>query len=169
MQLGPSCVSVTVYMCAYMYVYVFVWVFLARCCHSEHSTLYTKDSSSKEKRGRKRKRENRVESAETRKTDALVLYRVTGAGSRLTLTADVSPLGDEGWGERDSNEQLRHHSLLPGLFKGHSSGVRSSGWEGQRRKKGEEDDRGGELMGLTGLETAKTFLQREKTRNGVGG
>lgn len=105
-----------------------------------------------------------------RKTNALVLYRVTGPGpwTRLTLTADVSPLGDEGWGERDSNEEPRHHSLLPGLFKGHSSGVRSSGWEGQRRKKREEDDRGGELMGLTGLETAKTFLQREKTRNGGG-
>lgn len=33
-------------------------------------------------------------------------------------------------------------------------------------KKREEDDRGGELMGLTGLETAKTALRREKTRHG---
>ncbi|CAB1453432.1 unnamed protein product [Pleuronectes platessa] len=46
--------------------------------------------------------------------------------------------------ERDSNEELRHHSLLPGLFKGLSSGVRTSGWVGQRRKKEEEDDRGGD-------------------------
>lgn len=51
--------------------------------------------------------------------------------------------GDEGWGERDSNEELRHHSLLPGLFKGLSSGVRTGGWAGQRRKKEGEDDRGG--------------------------
>lgn len=82
-----------------------------------------------------------------------------------TLAADVSALWDEGWGERDSNEEPRHHSLLPGLFKGLSPGVRTSGWEGQRRKKREEDDRGGELMGLTGLETAKTALRREKTRD----
>lgn len=86
--------------------------------------------------------------------------------SRLTLTADVSSLGDEGWGERDSNEELRHHSLLPGLFKGRCSGVSTSGWEGQRRKRREEDDRGGELMGLTGPETAKTLLQCEKARDG---
>ncbi|KAF3856554.1 hypothetical protein F7725_017277 [Dissostichus mawsoni] len=77
-----------------------------------------------------------------------------------------SPIKDEGWGERDSNEERRHHSLLPGLFKGISPGVRTSGWEGQRRKKGEEDDRGGELMGLTGLETAKTAPRREKTGDG---
>lgn len=63
--------------------------------------------------------------------------------------------GDEGWGERDSNEEPRHHSLLPGLFKGLSSGVRTNGWEGQRRKKVEDDDRGGELMGLTGLKTSE--------------
>ncbi|KAI3369903.1 hypothetical protein L3Q82_024714, partial [Scortum barcoo] len=49
--------------------------------------------------------------------------------------------GMRGGGERDSNEEPRHHSLLPGLFKGLSSGVRTSGWAGQRRKKGEEDDR----------------------------
>lgn len=99
----------------------------------------------------------------------LVLYRVEGPGFFWTgpsITADVSSLWDEGWGERDSNEERRHHSLLPGLFKGLSSGVRTSGWEGQRRKKREEDDRGGELMGLTGPETAKTALQREKTRDG---
>lgn len=88
--------------------------------------------------------------------------------TRATLTADVSALRDEGWGERDSNEEPRHHSLLPGLFKGLSSGVRTSGWEGPRRKKGEEDDRGWELMGLTGLETVKTVLRRQKTRDGKG-
>lgn len=99
----------------------------------------------------------------------LVLYRVEGLGFFWTgpsITADVSALWDEGWGERDSNEERRHHSLLPGLFKGLSSGVRTSGWEGQWRKKREEDDRGGELMGLTGPETAKTALRREKTRDG---
>lgn len=77
--------------------------------------------------------------------------------------ADVSALWDDGWGERDSNEEPRHHSLLPGLFKGLNSGVRSSGWEGQRRTKVEEDDGGGELMGLTGLETVP---RRQKTRDG---
>ncbi|KAG7244820.1 hypothetical protein INR49_029839 [Caranx melampygus] len=49
--------------------------------------------------------------------------------------------------------------LSVGNDDGLSSGVRTSGWEGQRRKKEEEDDRGGELMGLTGLKTAKTVLQ----------
>lgn len=71
--------------------------------------------------------------------------------------ADVSALWDEGWGERDSNEELRHHSLLPELFKGLSSGVRTSGWEGQKKTRREEDDRGGEMMGLT--ETVKTALR----------
>lgn len=71
--------------------------------------------------------------------------------------ADVSALWDEGWGERDSNEELRHHSLLPGLFKGLSSGVRTSGWEGHKKTRREEDDRGGEMMGLT--ETVKTALR----------
>ncbi len=80
-----------------------------------------------------------------------------------TFTADVSALWDEGWGERDRNEEPWHHSLLPGLFKGLNSGVRTSGWEGQGWKKREEDDRGGELMGLTGPETAKTAPWREKT------
>ncbi len=80
-----------------------------------------------------------------------------------TLTADVSALWDEGWGERDSNEEPRHHSLLPGLFKRLSLGVRTSGWEGQMRKKREEDDRGGELMGLTVPETAKTAPHPENT------
>lgn len=57
MQLGPSCVSVTVYVCAYVCVSVFVWVFLAQCCHSEHSTLYTKDLSSKKEREKEKERE----------------------------------------------------------------------------------------------------------------
>ncbi|TNN82234.1 hypothetical protein EYF80_007602 [Liparis tanakae] len=81
----------------------------------------------------------------------------------LTPQADVSALGNEGWGERDSNEDPRHHGLLPGLFKGLSSGVRTSGWEGQWRKKGEEEHRGGELTGLTGLETVP---RRQKTSDG---
>lgn len=76
-----------------------------------------------------------------------------------SLTADVSTLWDGGWGERDSYEEHRHHRLLPGVFKGLSSGVRTSGWEGQSREKRDEDDRGGELTGLTGLETAKTALR----------
>ena len=39
---------------------------------------------------------------------------------------------------------------------------------GGRGRRQEEDDRDGELMGLTGLKTAKAVIQREKTR-GVAG
>lgn len=74
-----------------------------------------------------------------------------------TLPADVSALWDEGLGERNMYEH-RHHRLLPGPFKGLSSGIRTSGWEGQSRKKREENGRDRELMGLTGSETAKTAL-----------
>lgn len=41
-----------------------------------------------------------------------------------TLTADVLALWDEGWGQRDSYEERRHHRLLPGLLEELSPGVR---------------------------------------------
>lgn len=43
-----------------------------------------------------------------------------------TLTADVSALWDEGWGQRDSYEERRHHRLLPGLLEELTPGVRTS-------------------------------------------
>lgn len=82
---------------------MFVWVFLAHCCHSEHSTLYTKDSGSED---RERKRE-RIEGGETFQQEGLTcLYCTEWRGwafwTGLAATADVSALWDEGWGESET-------------------------------------------------------------------
>lgn len=63
MQLGPSCVSVTVHVHALACVCVPVWVFLAQCCSREHTTLYAKDSEQRKQR-EKGTRENWVEALE---------------------------------------------------------------------------------------------------------
>lgn len=45
--------SVTVYVCAYVCLCGF---FLAQCCHTKHSTLYTKELSSRKEREKERER-----------------------------------------------------------------------------------------------------------------
>lgn len=79
------------------------------------------------------------------------------------LTADVSALWDEGWGQRDGHEERRHHRLLAGLLEGLSPGVRT-------RQGGRAGGRGtgGRRWGLweAGV-TVKTALECAMTRDGV--
>lgn len=106
MQLGPSCVSVTVYMCAYMYVYVFVWVFLAQCCHSEHSTLYTKDSSSKKREG-ERERERTGGKHWNEKDRCACTVQSDGAMSLDQTYFNGRCITAWGWGVGSARQQWR--------------------------------------------------------------
>lgn len=69
-----------VFDCVCVRIRVFVWVFLAHRCHSEHSTLYTKDLSNKKKKKEKGETGGVEGSVGTLKADVLVLYRAEGLG-----------------------------------------------------------------------------------------
>lgn len=137
------CIHVCVCLCGFFW-HSAATVSIAHC---------TQRTRAAKKRGKKRKRENRGKTLEWEGLTCMYCTEWRGRAfwTGPTITADESALWDEGWRERDSNEEPRHHSLLPGLFKGLSSGVRTSGWEGQRRKK----KRGGwQRWGADGVDRA---------------
>lgn len=80
-----------------------------------------------------------------------------------TLTADVSELWDEGWGQRDSYEERRHHRLLPGLLEEFSPGVRTSRAGGGAVGGGAGGRWGADVAGVT----VKTALKCTERWRGV--
>lgn len=84
MQLGPSCVSVTV--CAN--ICVFVWLFLARCCQWAEHTVHKRLEQQKPERERERRR---------RAYHGWDVHALKTWGAGLSaLVADVTALSEEG-------------------------------------------------------------------------